>query len=484
MNVGFHDDEHFDGADFEGDEDYDDYGSDNSSLDSFELDHVIPDEKKKFETRFKNRQIETLKYLRQALKENRNLKTRLTIVEGELERYQLFKSFSPLKQPTRNQPSQNSEAAAAIHRSEDKTAESTKKNSKQSEKSLTNLATPKTSVSKNLVDVVDKPNAQENLRASVSQYVQTTHDYQQVQKVSEATQASLSARPSVANDPPARKEVVKVSNESQTDMVSIEQLEKKIHDMTRQLGELNSQHDAKVRELEDTNQSLRQRCDKLTETVQTLHKNNDVTNEKLAELSKTNLKLSDDTKKQNELKETVNLLRVENEQIYLELQGKEGELNMRKEEIAQLTKMLEKFNDTIKAYEEQKIIISNLKAENDKHLKEKHLICQQKINELSHECRAAKDTIETQRAEIEKWNQLNKELNKNLEKIKLEQQNFNFKEFIALKRELNALKQERERDFVANVTVSSNQAALVPVQNPLPPLKEGKKNIFNFFNDN
>ena len=79
-------------------------------------------------------------------------------------------------------------------------------------------------------------------------------------------------------------------------------------------------------------------------------------------------------------------------------------------------------------------------------------------------------------------------LNLEIDKLKLDQQNFNFKEFVNLKRELNCLKQEKERQFANDVCVAAAQQpnsisnAVVLAQQPLPPIKESKKNYFKFFN--
>ena len=50
---------------------------------------------KTFGNLYQRKQVETLKFLRNVLKENKILKRRLNLMENELERYQEFKGFYP-----------------------------------------------------------------------------------------------------------------------------------------------------------------------------------------------------------------------------------------------------------------------------------------------------------------------------------------------------------------------------------------------------
>lgn len=81
----------------------DDFFSDDDSDDgsaTFEMD----DDSKNFGNLYEHKQVETLKFLRLTLNENKILKRRLHMVENELERYQDFKSFLPAEdRPHSNQ---------------------------------------------------------------------------------------------------------------------------------------------------------------------------------------------------------------------------------------------------------------------------------------------------------------------------------------------------------------------------------------------
>ena len=124
-----------------------------------------------------------------------------------------------------------------------------------------------------------------------------------------------------------------------------------------------------------------------------------------------------------------------------------------------------------------------LKYENERHLKEKHVICQQKINDLIIDNKCLKDRIEGLEPENRKLSNDVIIFQKEIEKHEIDKKNFNFKEFVALKRELNMLKEERERQF-ANLVVNQSNQNLTMQQTHLPPIKPLKKNLFNFFNQN
>lgn len=136
--------------------------------------------------------------------------------------------------------------------------------------------------------------------------------------------------------------------------------------------------------------------------------------------------------------------------------------------------------------EKQREKIEYLEMECEKHMNEKHVTCERRINELTDECQNNVGFIEAQKNELNVLHSQIDDLNNQLEKNKLEMKSFNFKEFIVLKRELAQLKQEKEKQF-AN-TVSKQQAqhqnVAAPQQPlPLPPIKELKQKqpLFKFF---
>ncbi len=77
----------------------DEFFSDNSdsddSTDSLTRHQSINYDANNFTNVYEHKQIETLRFLRLTLKENKILKRRLNIVEGELERYEDFKTILP-----------------------------------------------------------------------------------------------------------------------------------------------------------------------------------------------------------------------------------------------------------------------------------------------------------------------------------------------------------------------------------------------------
>lgn len=179
-----------------------------------------------------------------------------------------------------------------------------------------------------------------------------------------------------------------------------------------------------------------------------------------------------------EIKQKFDLMLVENEQLYSEMDLKQTQLNDSNKKFFELNESL---NQSLDLVEKQKILIKSLEAENEKNLKEKHVICQQKISDLTAQCHEYKERLEKFEVENKSLNELLTDSNKQVERYKADLKNFNFKEFVSLKRELNSLKQEKERQFANKVTMPCSN--LKPEsQSPLPPIKPLNKNLFNFFN--
>jgi chromosome segregation ATPase len=188
----------------------------------------------------------------------------------------------------------------------------------------------------------------------------------------------------------------------------------------------------------------------------------------------------DDNQQIVPLKRLIEFLKVENDQIGDYLKSTQLRLQEKEKLIEENNEKINNFNKII---EENQIVIKNLEAENEKHVKEKHIICQQNISDLIANCNKYKERIETLENENSKQTEKLTNLNQQIERYKQEQQNFNFKEFVNLKREVNLLKQERERKFADQVIQpNSISSAVVLAQQPLPPIKENKKNLFKFFN--
>ena len=186
------------------------------------------------------------------------------------------------------------------------------------------------------------------------------------------------------------------------------------------------------------------------------------------------------------LQEKNHHLQFEIEQQQRLITQKDNQLLNKSNEIELLKENNQMLKESSKIIDEQQRQIEYLLAENEKHLKEKHIICQQKISELTNECNSYAEFIKTQNIEMKNQIDHINQLKLEIDKLKLDQQNFNFKEFVTLKRELQFLKQEKERKFANEVAAqqqpTSISNAVVLAQQPLPPIKESKKNLFKFFN--
>lgn len=137
--------------------------------------------------------------------------------------------------------------------------------------------------------------------------------------------------------------------------------------------------------------------------------------------------------------------------------------------------------------DQQREKITFLEAECEKHLNEKHIACERKIAELTQECQNNVGFIEAQKNQLRTLNSNVEDLEKQMEKNKVELQSFNFKEFIAIKRELAQLKQEREKHFHESMAKkATREIKAKPEPLPLPPIQHStevkeKKTSFKFF---
>jgi chromosome segregation ATPase len=131
--------------------------------------------------------------------------------------------------------------------------------------------------------------------------------------------------------------------------------------------------------------------------------------------------------------------------------------------------------------------MSNIEINNLKLICTKHDECNQIIENLNQKIKVNESTIYEKDIEIERFNYLTFNLsteNENLkEKMRQNESNMNFKEFIVLKRdnarllsELSSLKQDQKVNsnmkLTYNESNSSTVATISPTSSPLPPLKE------------
>lgn len=166
---------------------------------------------------------------------------------------------------------------------------------------------------------------------------------------------------------------------------------------------------------------------------------------------------------------------MENEQLYRELDAKQRQLNDATKKFDELRENQEK---SLQLIDNQKKFIQKLEDEAEQNLG----VWQRKLEGSNAESSDLRTRLEKELTENRKLNETAVELNKHVDRYKRDLQNFNFKEFVSMKRELNALRQEKERHFIENASsvgqnaVNNGVAAL-----PLPPIKPSNNNIFNFF---
>lgn len=397
-----------------------------------------------FSRSYQNKQIETLKFLRQTLKVNKSLKNRLVLVESELEKYQEFGPFNPLVQ-------------------------------------LAPLVDRATSVA-HTFDFIDDSSSSLKDKLTEDKFCQIEID-ELPENVNEKNhfiqQRSLTPQVKIVEKVIEKYiENPKVSTANKECQCEDIKEKDKISDLHKEIQKLKVNHENEVKNLNSIIQEKSRKCDELNEHLVNLQNTHDVLTEKFAESQRNVLKLADENQTIKSLKQKLDLSLVENEQLYQDLQSKENILEAKRKDIVQLEN---DYKNQTKILEEQKVVINNLIIENEKHLKEKHIICQQKIIDLMAECDKLNQNISNLDSENKKKDELISTLSKQVERYKIEQQNFNFKEFVSIKRELNSLKQEKERQFANKVTTPTTINS-VP-QPPLPPIKQSKKSLFNFFND-
>ena len=441
--------------------------SSESENDSFEL---REEDKRNFSKIHQNNQILTLRTLRQALRQNKSLKNRLIILESELDKYQNFGSFSPLfgdMSQTNLQKSQHTKSAI------------------ERDSSVLDFADAATKVK---LEEINKLEIETNLNRTQDQYSQFEIDLikeSEALKQEKIDELNFLIRKSQTPDIKVIEKIVEVYLEHpKTESFSVEcqtdayiQDDQKLGEFNKKIENLELNHRHETDALKHSLKEANKRVDETSSSLNVLQASYDLIALKLADSQRNVMKLADENQSINSLKLNLQESQVLNEQLYQDLQNKDIELDSKKRH---LNEMVEKFEICTKTIEEHNQLIKKLQIDNEKHIKEKHLICQQKIGELEADNEQLKDRLAVLEVDKEKQADLIINLNKQIERYKIEQQNFNFKEFVALKRELNSLKQEKERHFASVVTTpKSSDVSNSPL--PLPPIKESKKNLFKFF---
>jgi hypothetical protein len=441
--------------------------SSESDEDSFEL---RDEDKRNFSKIHQNNQILTLRTLRQTLRQNKSLKNRLNILESELDRYQNFGSFSPL---IGDMGGKKKQSDTSIER----------------DGSVIGFA-----------DAFTKENLDEKLEEISKLDVETckklTHDQfcqfdidmireNTVLKQEKVDELSFLIKKSQTPDIKIIEKLVEIyverpkpstsTIECQTDEYI--QDPNKLLEFNKKIQDLEVAHKIEMDKSKQTLDEANKKLEETSASLNVLQASYDLIALKLADSNRNVMKLSDENQSLKNLRPELRQSQILNEQMYQDLQNKENELETKRKHLAE---MVEKFEMCNKTIEEHNQLIKKLQIDNEKHLKEKHLICQQKISELESENEQLKERIAELQVKIEKQAETIDNLTKQVERYKIEQQNFNFKEFVSLKRELNSLKQEKERHFASVVTTPKGSDVNSSPTNPLPPIKESKK-MFKFF---
>lgn len=408
-----------------------------------------------FELQIKNKHIETLRALRSCLRDNKALRKRLVIVEGELEKYEGFRAPNIL--PLRDQSTSTFELPTNLH-----------------------LSTPNPSD-----QLVSPPKSPEDTN-NKSPEPKTTHKSVQVNFVQRQPSPEIRIIKEVVREE-VIKEVyvdktessVRLAEKRDESCQTIDDLSDKIRiaDLTRQVDALSrkfeNERDEMSRKLSDYEKKINELNTDLSES----NRLGQLTDEKLTEANKTILKLTDESQKMDIVRNSEMMLRVENGQLVREVAERQRLLDdagVKFEELA------ENHRKALEIVESQKREIGRLVEEVESHSRG----MASKLEVLEVELGETRGNLEAQLGENRRLNELVNELNKHIERYKQDLKNFNFKEFVAMKRELNSLRQEKERQFVnaaAAAATGTSTGAVVGTPPPLPPIKPLKNNIFNFF---
>jgi len=178
--------------------------------------------------------------------------------------------------------------------------------------------------------------------------------------------------------------------------------------------------------------------------------------------------------------------------LHKEIAQRDLKLQAKSDEIEKMNETVVVLSANFEIMDKQREKIEFLEAECEKHLTEKHVECERRINELTMECQNNTGFIQAQKNELSTLNSQLADLGMEMERSRRELQSFNFKEFIAVKRELAQMKQEREKQFAKMAKRQQEKEAqsvkapvlalpLPPIQHKENPSLENKKPQFKFF---
>jgi hypothetical protein len=443
---------------------YDD--SSDSDFDSISIGNVTNKDYEtiSFHDRVKNKQVETLKLLRKALNENKILKKRINLIENEFDKLQNNIDITNIIKPRKTSLTKEKSIVNDVKKNEiilklDQYVQTSP------------LPPPE------IITLIQR----EDTKIQIKSVPQEELEFKNDQELETASNHFLKKSPSFIKIQTPIPSIILFDKECQCDEDEEDKNKDiKLKDLQNQLEILQINSNDEIKILNEKIEELTKLNQDLTDSKTLSEQSFELMNVKLSESLKANLVLMEDNQQIVPLKRLVDFLKAENDQISNYLKSTQLRLQEKEKQCDELNEKLTYLKKTI---EENEIKINNLIAENEKNTREKHIICQQKITDLINDCNKYKEKISLLQNENLKQNETIENLNKHIERYKIEQQNFNFKEFVAIKRELNQLKEEKERQFANAVIVPSSSLTALP-QSPLPPIKPSKKNLFNFFNQN
>lgn len=469
------------------DEFFSDDSESGDSTGSFtDRDRDLDYESKDFGSIYENKQVETLKFLRLTLRENKILKRRLHIVENELERYQDFKTLLPAID---DRP-----ASDDSDKIDDKFLITTDDKECQVELITSDAERIGSGETKTPVSKTPEAKQSQMIVITESSMVKSVESFTQITDMTEANEKEDDSELEIYQIPEVLKldkacqcevEPQKETSHTESDMTEVmdslklenEELEEEKNNLKLETENLHQ----KIRELKVNNKNLMEKYD----TVMSSH---EITNGLLSEAKSQLMVMKENNDQLEEYKSRYGLLQAENDELNKENVHIQIKLKDKIDELEKMNATITVLSENFEIMEQQRQKIDFLEAECEKHANEKHIECEKKINDLTQECQNHAGFIEAQKNELKTLNSKVVDLNQQMEKNKVELQSFNFKEFIQLKRELAQLKQEREKQFAVSMAKKQQQKEAAAIQAPtqplpLPPIKDlnQKQPHFKFF---
>lgn len=239
-------------------------------------------------------------------------------------------------------------------------------------------------------------------------------------------------------------------------------------ELHRQWNQKKIEYEKELERVDIENEQLKSQNDELVESYETLKNNFNFLNENLNKQTHKILELQNHIEELLQFNQEIPFLKQINIELEEKIKKLENDLNEKFLLIKELEEVKEKLN------EDQIQIHNHFNEEIEKHKEtlNNHLNCAVTISDLESKIDSQKNENHSLMLDINNLNdyisRLNDEINSLKEKLTYQENNVNFKEFIMLKRELNALKQASIGS--PNVSIHKNSAS--PASSPLPPLKE------------